>query len=118
MRFSTLLAMATAAALANANPVHQADIYDLGGPQGQLPLGDVPPLTRTQIVTETQTFFEVVETVYMTKPQLVPTWVPVATVTVEEPVVVENTCDEHMEISCAICRTIHQCTDFAFEEEW
>ena len=118
MRFiSVLSTAATAFALVNANPVHQADIYDLGGPQGQLTLGDVAPLTRTRIVTETQTFFEVVETVYMTKPQLVPTWVPVATVTVEEPVV-ENVCDETKEISCAICRTIHQCTDFAFEEEW
>lgn len=109
MRSNTLSLLAAASALAAATPVIQDDFYGLGGLQEQLPIADVPPETRTRVVTETETFFEVVETVYMTKPELVPTWVPT-------PKVEENTCDETKEIGCAICRTIHQCTDI--EEEW
>ena len=118
MRFISPFIAATASALAVANTVHRADVYDMGGRQEQMPIGDVPPLTRTRMVTETQTFFEVVETVYMTKPQLVPTWVPIAA-QAEEPVpAVEDACDEDKEIGCAVCRVIHDCADFAFDEEW
>lgn len=111
MRFSRrLLTAATGCALAAATPVNQADINNIADLRDQLPFGNVVKPTRTRTVTETQTFFEIVDTVYMTKLQLVPTWVPVV-----EPV---NTCDETKEISCAICRTMHACADFLFEEEW
>lgn len=106
MRRSLFLAGAASVALVVPNPIHQADIYDVAGARQQLPIGDIAPSTRT--ATETQTFYEVVETVYMTKSQLVPTWVPVA-----KP---QETCDETKEIGCAVCRTIHQCADV--EDEW
>ena len=109
MRFSCLLALAAASGLVVANPVNQADSYELGGQQEQLPIGDVASKKRTRTVTQTHTFLEVVETVYMTKPQLVPTWVPA-------PPKPQIHCDEHLEVSCAICRTIHKC--IGFEEEW
>ena len=140
MRFSTSFSVLSAAytfllATAAANPVvssHADDVYELGGLQEQVPIGDVAPATRTRTVTETQTFFEVVETVYMTKPKLVPTWVAVSqeveggegcneSASREEPQVMaqgEETgeCNETKEISCAVCRTIHQCEEV--EEGW
>ena len=141
MRFSTSFFVLSAAytfllpATAAANPVAShpdGDVYGLRGLQEQVPIGDMAPTTRTRTVTETQTFFEVVETVYMTKPKLVPTWVAVSqeveggercnesTSTEETQGTVEGEdageCDETKEISCAVCRTIHQCGEF--EEGW
>lgn len=144
MRFSTSFFVLSAAytflsATAAANPLASGhvdangDVYGLGGLQEQVPIGDVAPATRTRTVTETQTFFEVVETVYMTKPKLVPTWVAVSqeveggeecnesAPTHERQGMVlgeddAGECDETKEISCAVCRTVHQCGEF--EEGW
>lgn len=143
MRFSTSFVVLSTAytflpATAAANPVASSqvnpndDVYGLGGLQEQVPIGDVAPATRTRTVTETQTFFEVVETVYMTKPQLVPTWVAVSQEVEGDEGCHESTakegaqqtaqaedigeCDEAKEIGCAVCRTIHRCGDF--EEGW
>lgn len=139
MRFSTPFIVLSAAymfpsATAANSMAGQAgadDVYDLGVLQEQLPIGDVAPAIRTRTVTETQTFLEVVETVYVTKRQLVPTWIAVSQevngetgshdsspTQPQEEVKDEaaGKCDDTKEISCAVCRTIHQCGEF--EEGW
>lgn len=110
MQFSTRFLMATAIVLTAASSAIHDDLYKLGGAQQQLPIGEIALETLTRVVTESQTFIEVVETLYMTRPQILPTWVPVALVKVE------NSCDESKEVGCAVCRTIHERAEF--EDEW